>query len=212
MRRRHSAPIKFPLVTIKPALGALPRAVATTLWLACLGAPLALMAASPETVAAPTPGASNESALSAAQAATETPNVTVSFIKPESFVDVIDSRNDREPALRVLSRHLQELGRGRLLPGQALHIQVLDVDLAGHIDYRTQPYWIRVVGPNIDWPRITLRYELIESGAITQHGEAQLSDLDYANRPGRLHDTSALPSERRMLTAWFVNTFGPQQR
>ena len=138
----------------------------------------------------------------AASAAT----VEVRYIEPDSFSDIGRSSWDRERAMKSLTAHLQKLGQG-LPEAQTLRFEVTDIDLAGEI----RPWgWheLRVLRGQADWPRINLRYTLLEGQRTLSSGEARLSDLSYMQGPsGRDRPGDELAFEKRMVRRWFAETF-----
>jgi hypothetical protein len=137
------------------------------------------------------------------------PLVTVSFIDPAHFTDAVDAHGQCEATLKTLREHVEALGRRTLHDGQRLDLQVLDVDLAGRIDNVLLPTPTRVLGSPVDWPVITLRYVLTTPGEADRSGEARIKDMAYDRGVGRSLADEPLPYEKRMLTAWFAQTFGP---
>ena len=143
-------------------------------------------------------------AASAANAAT----VEVRYIEPDNFSDLGRSSWDRERAMGALTAHLQKLGQG-LPEAQTLRFEITDIDLAGDI----RPWgWheLRVLRGQADWPRINLRYTLVEGQRTLNSGEAQLSDLSYMQSlSGRDRSGEELAFEKRMVRRWFADTFTP---
>lgn len=141
--------------------------------------------------------------------------VQVSFVQPEMFSDA-GTGIERERNLATLSSAIQRLGQQHLAEGDALDIQVLDVDMAGRSDpfaLRGSGREIRLLTGQADWPRITLRYTLTRAGVATATEEVRLSDMNYL-QDGRLRPSQSLESlayERHMLDTWFDERFGPAQ-
>lgn len=132
----------------------------------------------------------------------------VQFVDPQNFSDAGRSPVDRERALKSLAEHLQRLAV-RLPDGQTLRVEVLDVDLAGEQD----PFlWneVRILRGGADWPRITLRWALMQGERTLKSGEDRLSDASYLffGAPFAMRE-SDLPFEKRMLDRWFAEQFGP---
>ena len=140
-------------------------------------------------------------AVAAAQAAG---SVQVSYVQPDSFADVGDTRRDTEGNLLALTRHFEALA-GRLGDGQKLTVEVLDVDLAGEIRplHRMQQD-VRVLRGAADWPRIKLRYTLESPGQAARSGEQRLADMAYLQRINRYRSDEPLRYEKHMLDEWFV--------
>jgi hypothetical protein len=133
--------------------------------------------------------------------------VTVTFTNPERYTDANIS-TDRPvradaPALQALRREFERLGR-RLPPGRDLRIEVLDVDLAGRFDAR------RALSPNTrvleptTWPRLRLRYALMQQGRVLAQGEEDVADRLYLSRPGLVRSGDVMQYETPMLEDWFA--------
>jgi hypothetical protein len=145
--------------------------------------------------------------LLAAGAASAAVNVT--YNHPEKFADLPFSNWDRDDVLKQLTEHFNKLGKA-LPPGQELDVEVLDIDLAGR-EYpgRASGRDIRIMRGGADWPRIHLRYQLVENGTVVKSGEAKLSDMNYLQNIPRYADGDALRYEKRMIDDWFKANIGP---
>jgi hypothetical protein len=130
--------------------------------------------------------------------------VTVTFTKADQYIDVPFSPSDREATLKTLKEHFEKLG-SKLPSGQALKIEVLEIDLAG----RSEPSRmssandLRVLRGGADWPMIQLRYSLEAGGKSLKQGEAKISDLNYLNHLNRYPSGEPLRYEKAMLDDWF---------
>jgi hypothetical protein len=145
----------------------------------------------------------------AATAATAGP-VDVSFVDSVRFADAGTTRWDEEGNLKALAAHLQALGQRYLPSGQALKVEVLDVDLAG-TSYPTSRGNIRVASGRADLPRITVRYSLQGGDQVLRQGEETVTDLDYMHHLRDASENESLRHEKRMLTQWFQARFAPAQ-
>lgn len=136
--------------------------------------------------------------------------VDVVFEHPETYTDVRDANRETSPNLLALSIYIQALGTKYLPPEQTLHVDVLDVDLAGKL--RTSRRWgmVRVLGGPLDWPKMTLRYRLEAQGQVVASGEDAISDMAYAAHLGGDLGWEALGAEKRMLRDWFISRFARQ--
>jgi Protein of unknown function (DUF3016) len=135
-------------------------------------------------------------------------SIQVSYVQPEKFADIGISARDREETLRELTKHFDMLADRYLTDGEALKIEVLDVDVAGAMRPSIQiGYDIRVVKGEGDWPVIKLRYALEAPGQAARRGESILADKDYARRTRQMREP--LHYEKRMLDEWFATQFGP---
>lgn len=135
-------------------------------------------------------------------------SVSVSFIDEAKFVDAGARPAERATNLAALSRHMQRLAQD-LPAGQALTIEVLDLDLAGKLEpARGALDQVRVLKGLGDWPSITLRYTLSTDGRTIASGTERLRDLDYLHQARSARRYEALHYERRLLDAWFRERFG----
>lgn len=133
--------------------------------------------------------------------------VDVVFVHPETYADAHDANRDTSPNLSAISLYLQALGAKYLPSDQTLHIDVLNVDLAGKL--RTSRRWgmVRVLGGPLDWPQVTLHYRLEDKGQVVASGEDAISDMAYATHLGSDPGWDALGAEKRMLRDWFRSHF-----
>jgi hypothetical protein len=128
----------------------------------------------------------------------------VRFTEPGKFVDAGRGAVETGRTTAALGEHLTALAR-QLPASQVLRVEVLDVDLAGELEWhRSQE--IRVLKGRADWPRITLRWQLEDGGRPVASGEDRLSDMAYLQTgPGA--DGEAFAYEKRMLARWFAERF-----
>lgn len=142
-------------------------------------------------------------ALLLAPAAQAAGRVEVSFKDPLNFTDIGRGPIDTERHVKLLTEHLQALGR-RLPDDQVLKVEVLDVDLAGTVEpmFRHRED-VRVLKGSTDWPVITLRYTLTAGGRTLGSGEETLKDMAYLFGLRGLRADEPLAYDRRLLTRWF---------
>lgn len=140
----------------------------------------------------------------AAQAGT----VDVSFIEPDRFADAGRGRWSTEQTTKSLAEILQAYGK-KLPQGQALKIEVTEVDLAGEMRFSRRGDDIRVLRGRADWPRVDLRYTLSENGQVLKSGEAHIADMAYLQHSLAGRYREAFGYEQRMLDRWFADTFMP---
>jgi hypothetical protein len=136
--------------------------------------------------------------------------VNVSFVDSAGFADVGTTPSERDANLHTLEQHLVGLG-GRLLPAdQVLKVDVLDVDLAGHVIVSSRRAGIerRIAKGMADWPRINLRYTLESNGKVLNSGEEWVDAKDYLHRADRYGNADPLHHEKQMLDEWFKARFG----
>lgn len=133
--------------------------------------------------------------------------VAVNFVQPENFTDARDSLLSRDRHLAALKRHLEQAAGPYVADGQTLKIDVLDVDLAGELEFGARTRDLRVLKGGADWPRIQLRYALEGAGQPARSGEARVQDMTYLMHGPGLPSGQTLAYERRMLDGWFKAEF-----
>ena len=136
--------------------------------------------------------------------------VRVTFTAPENYVDA--ELRDRGPrardlTLKVIREQLVRLGERYLVPDQTLEVEVLDVDLAGELEWWHGPYDIRFLR-SVTWPRIKLRYTLKQGDATIRSSEESISDPSYQmNVIAATRSGEVMPYEKEMLARWFRTRF-----
>jgi hypothetical protein len=147
-------------------------------------------------------------AVALASSAAFAGTVDVKFIDPDHFSDLATNSADEPEVMGMLTRHLQNLG-AQLPANEVLHVDVMDVDLAG--EWRvTSRGRVRTVGNRHDPPKFLLRYTLEQQGQVLRSGEDRVTDLDYANRFTTRASNEPLYYEKRLLSEWFARGFGAQ--
>ena len=137
--------------------------------------------------------------------------VQVIFTAPETYVDAGLLRRDgeraREVTLRTIREQLMRMGERYLAPGQAVEIEVLDIDLAGEIEWWHGPYDIRFLR-SYTWPKIKLRYTFKQNGQTIRSSEELISDPSYQmNVIAATRSGDVMPYEKEMLARWFRSRF-----
>ena len=136
--------------------------------------------------------------------------VDVTFTAPEKFTDASPrgNKNARETqrAMDQLSQYMTKQATRYLKPGQDLKIEVLDIDLAGRVEWwRTIFYDVRLMR-DIDSPAIKLRYSLSENGTTLASGEEWMRDLGYLMGINvTLGSQDSLKYEKAMIGTWMRN-------
>ena len=127
----------------------------------------------------------------------------VRFVEPEKFADAGRNPSDRERVLASLRAHLDRLAQ-RLPDGQTLTVEFLDIDLAG-IETLRRGQDVRVLNGGADWPRLQLRWSLVQDGRTLKSGQERLSDMGYTmgSRLSSATSDGDLPYEKRLLSDWF---------
>jgi len=147
-------------------------------------------------------------ALPAAAAGT----ATVTFVHPEQFTDAGYAREnptewDLAALQRELEKHCQTLAVRYLADGEALAIEVLDVDLAGRFQPAARVHDVRIVR-DVDWPRMRLRYTLSRDGVADPSVEERVSDQSFLMSMNAYSSGDRLRYEKVMLDDWFRQRFG----
>ncbi len=137
--------------------------------------------------------------------------VTVSFIHPETYTDASLSGGYETKAdqwtLDEIGHYLESLG-ARLAPQQVLTLDVLNVDLAGKIEWwRRRAYDLRILR-DVYSPRFVLHYRLAEGGRTLLEAEETVVDPMYLANPELYFIPSdPLRFEKAMLGSWFQARF-----
>jgi len=138
-------------------------------------------------------------------------DVTVNFVKPEDFPDMPFSPVDRDAVLKDISDYFVKLGKN-LPAGTDLHIDVLDLDLAGRLEpSRRGARDLRILRGGADWPRMTLRYKVEAGGKVVDSGDATLQDMNYQSNGRRTSDSDPLRYEKHMIDEWFYKAVAPRK-
>jgi hypothetical protein len=147
--------------------------------------------------------------LSSFGAAGAFPGLQLEFRDPDRYADIGRQPSDRERALVQVRAVFESLARPRLRAGQVLEIEVLNVDLAGHVQpsQRSPGSDIRVRRVDSDQALIAFRWTLRTDGRVVDAGEERIVDDDA---PGWARHGSEVPLdiERRMLERWFDQRIG----
>ena len=139
--------------------------------------------------------------------------VVVSFPGVDTYTDARADGYSRATATEGIERHLQALGERYLTPQQTLRIEVLDIDLAGTLEFTRRATQLRVLRDNGDGPTIKLRYVLESGGTVLASGEESVSDRSYMRIRRNINaDSEALYYEKRMLDEWFKSRFVEKSR
>jgi len=145
--------------------------------------------------------------LAFASTAASAGTAEVRFIDPERFADLATNKSEESANMDTLTHYIQRLAQ-RLPADQVLHVDVLDVDLAG------SPLEVRRgrirVARDADFPVIQLRYALESGGRVLRSGEARLTDLNYRHHiSDARYSTTSLFYEKRLLEEWFSRELVP---
>jgi hypothetical protein len=138
--------------------------------------------------------------------------VAVSFINPESYSDMGRYPEDMKTQMKEIEAHLKYLGQRYLPSKESLKIEVLDVDLAGHLSHPRPGRDVRILRGKADWPSMKLHYVLEADGRILQDRKERIADTGYLDHPNLHYSDQSLPYEKKMLDDWFKRRFAAHKR
>lgn len=129
--------------------------------------------------------------------------LTVTFAHPETYTDASKSYGyGSDPqVLNAIRQHLQKLAARELPPGYSLSIEILDVDLAGYIDWRYRGE-VRVIR-DVTWPRMTLRYALRHGDETIASEQERINNMNFNWGVNLYGYSDPLRYEKAMLDDWF---------
>ena len=133
-------------------------------------------------------------------------SVKVNFIEPETYQDAGQGARQIERTTQAIGAYLQGLGP-QLPEGQTLTIEVTDIDLAGEVRPRRLGPDLRVLRGRADWPRINLRWTLVQDGRAVKSAEDHVADMNYLGNTLGLQRHQEFAFEQRMLGRWFSDNF-----
>lgn len=132
--------------------------------------------------------------LGAAEATPAESSVTVTYVNPEQFTENRmygrQDRFNRIDYLAQLKAYLIKQGQAVLKPGQSLHVDITDIQLAGAYEPWRGSRWdyVRIMR-DIYPPRIDLSFRLVDQdGNVLREGKRVLRNIDY------LHSGVSVPS------------------
>ncbi|MEP9354598.1 DUF3016 domain-containing protein [Xanthobacter sp. KR7-65] len=147
-------------------------------------------------------------ALSAPLPAAAATGVEVGFVDPDRFSD----DDFRVPAVRAsivadFSSFFSRLGTRYLKAGEALKLEVLDMELAGDTEPWRRGGWgeVRILR-NVTPPRIRVRYSLRQNGKVVLAATETVTDINYMMNPAA-RDGGRFAFEKAMLEDWFRRRF-----
>jgi hypothetical protein len=132
----------------------------------------------------------------------------VSFTNPDGYTDMGRYPEDRSAPMKEIEAHLKQLGQRYLPSTQLLKIEVLDVDLAGHLRMSSRlGREVRILRGNADWPSIKVNYVLEADGRVLLERQEDIADMGYLQHAPRHYSGQSLPYEKQMLDDWFRQHF-----
>jgi hypothetical protein len=132
----------------------------------------------------------------------------VKFIDPDNMSDLATNKWEEATNMRSIANYVQQLAQ-KLPADQVLHVDVLDVDLAGNWR-ETRRGRIRTVTNRGDPPKFHLHYTLESRGQVLRQGDDRVTDLDYTNHVFLGRTSTPFYYEKRVLDEWFARNFAPQ--
>lgn len=123
--------------------------------------------------------------LRAAPAPSAQDRVSVNYVNPEKFTENrmfgMQDRYNRVDYLAQLKAYLIKRATAVLAPGQQLHVNVTDIQLAGAYEpaHGSRGDYIRIMRDSYP-PRIDLDFQLTDQdGKVLREGKRTLRDLNY---------------------------------
>lgn len=140
--------------------------------------------------------------------------VEVKWVEPDKYADIHEGEDFkasyRERLFYNLDKHFAKLAE-KLPKDQLLKIEVLNVDLAGDINWGGINL-IRLIEDRYP-PRMTLRYTLLASGKqVVKSAEVKLKDYSFMTRGALRYKHDTWGYEKQMLDDWFKKTFIKPQK
>lgn len=137
----------------------------------------------------------------------------VTWTSPEKYRDIEPATESKkrfqDSVMKNLEEHILELA-SKLPEGQALKVNVTDVDLAGDVNFSSSRQ-VRVV-KDIYFPRIKFDYKLESaSGEIISQGDVDLKDMNFLRHGKLKYRSDRFGYEKKMLDDWFTDTFSEKQ-
>jgi hypothetical protein len=148
--------------------------------------------------------------LIAATPAPAESSVSVTYVHPEQFTENRmygrQDRFNRIDYLAQLKAYLIKQGQAILKPGQSLHIDITDIQLAGAYEPWRGPRWdyVRIMR-DIYPPRINLDFRLVgQDGNVLREGKRTLRDLDYLHSAVTVAASEGAPLyyDKALLHRW----------
>jgi hypothetical protein len=155
--------------------------------------------------------------LAAAAATPAESSVSVTYVNPEQFTENRmygrQDRFNRIDYLAQLKAYLIKQGQAVLKPGQSLHVDITDIQLAGAYEpwHGSQWSYVRVMR-DVYPPRIDLDFKLTDQdGNVLREGKRVLRDLDYLHSNLSLAAAEGAPLyyDKALLHRWLVR--GPDK-
>jgi hypothetical protein len=136
--------------------------------------------------------------------------VTVTFAHPDDYVSMPLSAKERTRVYEDLTDHFEKL-MDKLPKGTDLHVEVIDLELAGRIESVNRAgQEVRSMREGVDWPRMALRYTFTRGNTVVAQGEDQISNMNYLGRLRRVNDQTLI-YEKQMISDWFRSVIASEK-
>lgn len=106
-------------------------------------------------------------------------SVDVAFVHPELFTHVRDQNLDAAPNLHTIAEYLQSLGQRLCEP--VLTGRCAQCRSGWQIASLAALGMGADIGGQLDWPRMTLNYRLVENGTVSASGQDAIADMAYSS-------------------------------
>jgi hypothetical protein len=135
--------------------------------------------------------------------------VEMNWVEPGTYDDMRSGDQNRKAfrdrTFKVLEKHFIKLA-ANLPKNQILKVDILNIDLAGEIDFSGERQ-IRILREPY-FPRINLAYQLMgDDNAIVMSGSDKLKSMNFLQSSNLRYRNESLGHEKKMLDVWFNGTF-----
>lgn len=128
--------------------------------------------------------------------------ITVSFDKERRYSDAGMSGDEAVSNVRDLATYIAGIAKRDLPPEADLHVDILDVDLAGDRRLVGRGVWIRHMDGVSDWPSVKVKFSLRMPGRPDMAAVDKVSGPDYLSH-GESLSLDPMRYEKLMIDEWF---------
>lgn len=139
--------------------------------------------------------------------------VSVAWTDPAKFSEITTSGNRNAAArgdwLNQLASYMRKRADKRLDSGNRLELTILDIQRAGRYEpwHGLSSQDIRVIRDNYP-PRMVVKFrELDAGGQVIAEGERTITDPAFLLHVGTINDSDPLRYEKRMIDSWLRREF-----
>ena len=138
--------------------------------------------------------------------------IDIAYQQPERYTDANlrggYGEKARAPALEGLRQAFEQFAARYVGPDRTLSVTVVDLDLAGQLEWwHRNAYDVRFLR-DVTPPRIKLHYVLRQGDAVLAEADETLTDVNYLGRLDIRRRDDPLRYEKAMLEDWFRRKFG----